>query len=313
MRLLLAGLCALALPIVSLPAALAQSEAPAIAAKPASTDAEAADDGAEDGAEVPQTADEAGDLQPPLAFEGGTLTVTQPEQYGEKILSYDGRELGRGYVVWLQKLVEVGGRKVAIYDVGPGGNACGPAALLIWKPDGGDVATATVGEDCGAPPAAVTDDRIVFLPYVLPGETELVKTWSPETGLSTAGALTYSPEPGTGWKTLDTANLRSMIDALRNEAVYKASRKLLGDNLEQVVIGLSVSGAPDVSKAGVAFGNGCTPHACGVADTFMAVDARNKAVYFAHQGEKGIDAWPALKRWPRPIRDAMNAALAPPD
>jgi hypothetical protein len=306
MRLLLAGLCALALPVVSLPAALAQGEAPAIAAKP---DAGAA----EDGAEVPETTDEAGDLQPPLAFEGGTLTVTQPEQYGEKILSYDGRELARGYVVWLQKVVEVGGRKVAIYDVGPGGNACGPAALLIWKPEGGDIETVKVGEDCGAPPAAVTDDRIVFLPYVLPGATALVQTWSPETGLTTAGELSFSPEPGTGWKDLHPSKLQSMIDALRNVAVYRMSRKLLGKNMEEVVTGLSVSGAPETTKMGLIFGNGCTPHACGVADTFMAVDTRNEAVYFAHQGENGIDAWPALKRWPAAIRGLMSNALKPPN
>jgi hypothetical protein len=313
MRLALAGVGAIALLAVAQPPAVAQSagQAPATAvskpspdsASPGVTDAPAAD-----GASDPAT----GDALPPLAFEGGRFTVTQPEQYGEKILSYDGKEIARDYFVMLDKVVEVSGKKVAIYDVGPGGNACGPAALLVWKPDaGGGIETVRIGEDCGAPPAAVSDYNIVFLPYVLPGATALVQTWSPETGLTTAGELSFSPEPGTGWKDLHPSKLQSMIDTLRNAAVYRASRKLLGKRMEEVVTGLSVSGAPETTKMGLIYGNGCTPHACGAADSFMAVDTRNKAVYFAHQGEKGIDAWPALKRWPAAIRGLMSAAIAP--
>lgn len=252
--------------------------------------------------------------EPPLTFEGGQLTVAQPQEYGEKILSYDGKEIARDYFVMLDKVVEVAGRKVAIYDVGPGGNACGPAAVLIWKPEGeSGIESVTVGEDCGAPPAAVSDDRIVFLPYVLPGATAPVQTWSPDMGLVTAGELRFAPEPGTGWNDFSPAKLDSMIDALRNESVYEASRDLLGMHMEDVVTGLSVSSGPETTTQGLVFGNGCTPHACGLADSFMAVDTRNKAVYFAHQGDKGIDTWPAMKRWPDAIRGLMTAALKPPN
>ena len=314
MRLALTGVGAIALLAVAQPPAVAQSaaQAPATAvakpspdsASPGITDAPATDDAS--------NSDTADALPPPLAFEGGQFTIAQPEEYGEKILSYDGKEIARDYFVMLDKVVEVSGKKVAIYDVGPGGNACGPAALLVWKPDaGGGIETVRVGEDCGAPPAAVSDYNIVFLPYVLPGATALVQTWSPETGLTTAGELSFSPEPGTGWKDLRPSKLQSMIDTLRNAAVYRASRKLLGKRMEEVVTGLSVSGAPETTKMGLIYGNGCTPHACGAADSFMAVDTRNKTVYFAHQGEKGIDAWPALKRWPAAIRGLMSAAIAP--
>lgn len=309
MRLALAGASVFALLTLVQPSAMAQnaSQAPAASAAPGMTDEPSADDAA--GGNIGDTDTDA--LPPPLAFEGGQFTITQPEQYGEKILSYNGREIARDYVVMLDKVVDVSGRKVAIYSVGPGGNACGPAALLVWKPDGGDIETVTVGEDCGAPPAAVSDYQIVFLPYLLPGATASVQTWSPETGLMTVGELSFSPEPGTGWKDVQPAKLQSMIDALRNAAVYRASRKLLGDSMEEVVTGLSVAGAPETTKMGLVYGNGCTPHACGGADSFMAVDTRNKAVYFAHQGEKGIDAWPALKRWPAAIRGLMSAALTP--
>jgi hypothetical protein len=324
-RFLLAGACGLAL--LASPGALAQSrnqtpaarrtsaqtpaQPPATAQKPKPADDDAttpAPDDSNDG----QAAGE-GEKQAPIPFAGGELTITQQEEYGEKVLSFDGKEIAHNYQVIFDRIANVGGTDVAMVDVGNGGNACGPAKVLIWKPEGGDIRTETVGKDCGAPQASVSDDRIVFLPYVLPGATALVETWSPDGGLATAGELSFAPDPGTGWNDLDPSKLTSMIDALRNAAVYRASRKLLGERMEEVVTGLSVSGAPETTKMGLVFGNGCTPHACGVADSFMAVDTRNKAVYFAHQGEKGIDAWPAPKRWPDAIRGLMTDALRPPN
>lgn len=297
-RSFLAGTGAAALLLLSgvgLHAQQASEPAPPAAAEPAPA-------GAAAGSDPPASMD----------FEGGKLTITQQEEYGEKTLAYDGRELAKNYQVNFDKVVTVGGVNVALVAVGNGGNACGPAEVLVWKAKGGEVRSIAVGEDdCGAPPAAVSDDRIVFLPYVLPGATAPVRTWSPDGGLATAGTLSFSPEPGTGWKDFNPSKLAGMIDALSNAAVYRMSSKLLGGRMEEVVTGLSVSGAPETTKMGLVYGNGCTPHACGLADSFMAVDARNKAVYFAHQGEKGIETWPALKRWPPAIRGLMTAALKP--
>jgi hypothetical protein len=322
-RFLLAGACGFAL-IATQPAyAQSQNQTPAAQqtpAKPPATaqkpkpadDATPADDAGSDDGGADQAAGEDG-KQAPIPFAGGELTITQQEEYGEKVLAFDGREIARNYQVIFDRIANIGGTDVAMVDVGNGGNACGPAKVLIWKPERDDIRTETVGKDCGAPQASVSDDRIVFLPYVLPGATALVETWSPDGGLATAGELSFAPDPGTGWNDLDPSKLASMIDSLRNAAVYRASRKLLGERMEEVVTGLSVSGAPETTKMGLVFGNGCTPHACGVADSFMAVDTRNKAVYFAHQGEKGIDAWPAPKRWPDAIRDLMTDALKPPN
>lgn len=313
-RFLLAGACSLALLAVQNASAQSQNQTPATEQTPAVLPPSTAQKPAGENDDAGPAADTDGsDLPPPLTFEGGSFTVAQPEQYGEKFLSYDGKEIAHDYFVMLDKVVEVAGSKVAIYDVGPGGNACGPAAVLIWKPEGGDIQTVKVGEDCGAPPAAVSDYNIVFLPYVLPGATASVQTWAPDTGLTTAGRLAFSPEPGTGWKDFVPSKLPGMIGALSNAAVYRASRKLLGDRMEEVVTGLSVSSGPETTEQGLVYGHGCTPHACGLADTFMAVDTRNKAVYFAHQGKKGIDTWPALKRWPDAIRGLMTTALTPPN
>jgi hypothetical protein len=297
-RLFLAGTCAAALFVFSGIAAHAQQAAdPAPAAEPAPNDAVA-------GGEPPTSID----------FEGGKLTITQQEEYGEKTLAYDGKELAKNYQVNFDRVVTVGGVNVALVAVGNGGNACGPAEVLVWKPKGGEIQSIAVGEEeCGAPPASVSDDRIVFLPYLLPGDTALVQTWSPDAGLTTAGELSFSPEPNTVWKNFSPSKLTSMLDAFKNAEIYRMSRKLLGDHMSEVVVGLSVSGAPETTKMGIVFGNGCTPHACGVADSFMAIDTRNKAVYFAHQGGKDVDTWPALKRWPPAIRGLMTTALTPPN
>lgn len=250
----------------------------------------------------------------PIPFAGGQLTVTQTEEYGEKTLAFDGKELAHNYFVNFDRIARVEGVDVALFDVGDGGNACGPAKVMVWKTETGAIEHTSIGEnDCGAPVMAVNDDALYFVPWLMPGGSAPAKKWSPSQGFSLAGTLTYTPEPGTGWKDVDPSKLTSMIDAFRNEAVYQASRKLLGDRMEEVVTGLAVSGAPETTKLGWIFGNGCTPHACGLADSFMAVDAGNKAVYFAHQGEKGIDGWPALKHWPAGVRSLMKNALRAPD
>ena len=92
--------------------------------------------------------------QAPIPFAGGELTITQKEEYGEKVLAFDGKELAHNYVVYYDRTVTLGDVAVAMVDVGDGGNACGPAKVLVWKPEGGDIRSETVGADCGAPPGA---------------------------------------------------------------------------------------------------------------------------------------------------------------
>ena len=108
--------------------------------------------------------------QAPIPFEGGTLTVTQTPDF-DKVLAFDGKELARNFVVYHDRIVEIGGVSVALFDVGDGGNACGPAKVMVWKPEGGAIRAATAGKDCGAPPPAVTDSAIYFMPYLVPGSS----------------------------------------------------------------------------------------------------------------------------------------------
>lgn len=254
------------------------------------------------------------DKAPPesFPFAGGTLTITENDDF-EKVLAFDGIELARNYVVFYDRTIELGETSVALFAAGDGGNACGPATVIVWKPKDGDVTSEIVGEDCGAPPPAATGDSLYFVPYLIPGDSSPVQVWSPERGLRVAGMLSFVPQPGTGWDDLDPDGYDRIIEALSNEAVYKAATRLLGNSLNDVVTGLLVGGGTEKTVTGVFYASGCVPHACGSADAFMAVDPDGRKLYFAQAGEKPEpSAWPALKTWPPAIRSAMKAALYPP-
>lgn len=251
-------------------------------------------------------------LEPPqnIAFEGGTFTITQNDDF-EKVLAFDGREIARNYMMFHDGIVKVGETSIALFSVGDGGNACGAAQVIAWKPKDGELSTTVVGDDCdGAPPAAVTEAGLYFVPYVAPGGSLPVRFWSPEGGLRVSGMLTFAPQPGTGWNTLDPEKLDGMVDAFDNAGVYDAAQALLGDRLGDVVAGLFTGGQAEKQNDGTITGYGCVPHACGVSDTFMAIDPKARKLFFAQQSEAGAPkAWPPLADWPAGLKSMMQAAI----
>jgi hypothetical protein len=247
-----------------------------------------------------------------IPFGGGRFTITETTDL-DKILAFDGKQIARNYVVYHDRTVTIGGRQVALFAVGDGGNACGTATVIAWKPEGGEIRSDIVGEDCGSPPAAVTDDSIYFVPYLVPGESGSVEVWSPDEGVKIVGTLSFTPQPGTQWSDFDPAGLENIADALRNEAVYRAAEKLLGSSLTEVMTGLLVGGGPETLPSGVVYANGCVPHACGSADAFMAIDIKGKKLYFAQEGDQPEPrTWPALDTWPDDLKQAMHTAFNPP-
>jgi hypothetical protein len=245
----------------------------------------------------------------PLPFAGGQLTITE-EGDGQKLLAFDGRELARNYYVSFDRTVEVGGAEVVLVEVGDGGNACGATVNIVWKPEGGEVVAVPAGEDCGSPPAAVTSDAIYFVPYLMPGETLPVKSWSPQAGMRVAGEMTFAPQPGTGWRAVDAAGMTNILDVFSNAAVYEAAQRLLGADLTEVASGLIVGSEPEKMPSGAFYGSGCVPHACGVSDAFMAVDPAKRKLYFAQQQDNGGPRmWPEAAKWPHELRTAMNEAI----
>ncbi|AZO72706.1 MULTISPECIES: hypothetical protein [unclassified Mesorhizobium] len=298
-RSLLACACASMAILLAVAGASAQTQTSAASDQPAA-DQGAADQGT--------PADE--DSQAPIPFEGGQLTITQPEQDGEKVLAYDGKELASNYDVFFDRIVKIGDVNVALVDVGDGGNQCGPAKVIVWKPKDGEIQTTTVEQDeCGAPPAAVSDAAIYFVPYLLPGETRPALQWSPTTGLTTSGELTYAPEPGTDWKDVDPSKYDNIIDAFHNEAVSKAAEALLGKAMPDVATSLLVGGGTEKTASGAFYASGCVPHDCGGNDGFMAVDPVKHKLYFARRGDNPEpDTWPPVKDWPADIKKAYDDA-----
>ncbi len=251
-----------------------------------------------------QTAPEA------IPFSGGTLTIT-PNDDLEKIVAFDGKELARNYQVGLDKIVEVAGVSVALVDVGDGGNQCGPATLIVWKPEGSGIQSLMVEQDeCGAPAAAVADQSIQFVPYLMPGAERRALQWSPQEGLTLSGILSYAPEPGTGWEDIDRNKYRNVVDSFHNEAVYRAAQTLLGGSLTDVATGLLVGGGTETTPSGAFYASGCVPHACGGADSFMAIDPAKKSLYFAQQSEDTQGStWPKIEQWPADLKAAKEQAI----
>lgn len=245
-----------------------------------------------------------------ISFAGGRFTITETDDF-QKVLAFDGSEIARDYVVFYNRTVTVGGAPAALFDIGPGGNACGTSTLIVWKPDGKDLQSVRASDDCGSPPAAVTEGAIFFVPYLLPGASAPVQSWTPDEGMRIAGNLSFAPQPGTTWAELDAGGLRHVIELFSNEAVFEAAKAALGDELAQVAKGLVVNSGVDVLPSGVLYGSGCLPHACGEANAFMAADPANRKVYFAQQnGSGGERTWPGANAWPADVKKAMIEALA---
>ncbi len=248
------------------------------------------------------------DLPAPVKFGDGEFTFTRVED-DEIAVSYNGIELYRNYYVTFERIVKVEDKEVALLSGFDGGNACGPARLIITLPeDEPDPMVETVGSDCGAPEPSVSSDRILFVPYVQPGNSELIQEWTPSKGLRQNGEIQFLPQPETNWANFDAAKAEYAAQLFDNKDLYDAAQALLGDRLGEVVFGLSVSGpAQIIDKAYVAV-SGCQPHACGAANAFFGVDLEKQAVYAANRiSDKPEEFWPSdLMTWPEALRNAYE-------
>ncbi|MCO6391163.1 hypothetical protein GTW25_09000 [Aliihoeflea aestuarii] len=241
-----------------------------------------------------------------VEFAGATFSITETDDY-EKILTADGEEIARAYVILHDRNVKLGDIEVAIFQTGPGGNMCGTVSLMVWR-DGDELKTAASPDDCGAPPPAVTQDAIFFVPYLMPGADGVVRRWTTYEGMQAIARIEYAPEPGTGWADFDPAAVNYPTDVFRNAEIYEFAQELLGEQLQQVTTGLLVSGGlGPLDDTGIYVANGCVPHACGASDSFMAVDPTGRKLYFAQQGVD--ETWPPQADWPDEIVAAKNEAI----
>lgn len=251
----------------------------------------------------------------PIAFAGGTFNIAEavgeePDQ--EMVLAYEGKEIARDAFISFNRIAKVGDIDVALFYLDGGGSGCMPKPLMLWKTQ--DTATLQSAmadkEDCGTLSMAVADDAIYFMPSVMPDAPENVLLWTPQGGARTAGRLSFTPEPGTGWNDLDLSGGRSIVAAFTNEAVYGAAEKLLGDQIGNIATSLLITTSAQRTRSGIFYGSGNKPHASEDGRAFMAVDTKNKALYFAWSNASPEPRyWPALKDWPDDVKEQLEWAF----
>ena len=239
-----------------------------------------------------------------VPFDGETISIMQMGD-GQQALMLKEKELGRNWFAGFDRVTEVEGLPVALFYLGDGGNACGPATLIVWRDEDGEVQSLNHDEECSTPAPSVSDNGIYFVPYLAPGEAGFLKAWSPSRGLSTEARMTYVPQPDTGWTDLDTKEIFHPLDLFRNAAVHDAVAALTGEEFEHYASGLRVASEPRKLSSGILMASGCIPHNCGGGDSFIAIDLANEAVYLSQQDGENIRNWPELDAWPDNAREAL--------
>lgn len=245
------------------------------------------------------------DIPAPVKFGEAEITFARGEDE-EITVSYNGVELYRNFYVSFDRIVTLAGEEVALLSGGDGGNACGPNSLIVTLPvDSPDAKLEVIGA-CGSPAPAVTIDEIYYVPFLKPGAIEILKSWSPSTGLVDVGKLVFTPKTGTSWANLDPKTVSGPWDLFDNADIYAAGQALLGDKFDEVIAGLSVSGNPRFIDGKFIAVSGCAPHACGGQNGFFGIDLEKKQVYAGSRiFEKGESFWPAdLKTWPAQLQKA---------
>lgn len=232
-----------------------------------------------------------------ISFDGETITISQTDE-GQRAILLGDRELGRNWFAGFDRIAEVYGQPVALFYLGDGGNACAPSTLIVWRSEDGLVHSLDHNEGCGTPAPSVSDNGIVFVPYLLPGESAPVKRWTPPGGIEMAGTLHYAPQPGTGWEEIAAAAATHPLDLFKNEAVYTAALDLVGANeIADYARGLGTASEPQM-RGGLLMGSGCVPHNCGGADSLIIADPAARSLYLAQQRDGGIRQWPEASDWP---------------
>lgn len=245
------------------------------------------------------------DIPAPVKFGDSEIIFARGEDE-EVTVSYKGTELYRNYYVSFDRIVKLAGEDVALLSGGDGGNACGANSLIVTLPaDAVDAKLEVIG-DCGAPEPAVTLNEIYYVPYLMPGAVETLRSWSPSTGLIDVGKVAFAPKQGTNWSNFDAKAVDGPWGLFDNADVYAAGQALLKDKFAEVIIGLSVSGNPEIINGKFVAASGCAPHACGGQNGFFGIDLEKHQVYGASRiADTSETFWPSdLKTWPEPLQKA---------
>jgi len=245
-----------------------------------------------------------------IPFDGDTIIVTDTGN-GEQIISINDEEIARNYYASFDRVTKVEDAPVAIFYMSDGGNSCGPTTLLIWRDiHDGKIKQFDHDEDCQTPAPSISDDAIFFIPYLNPGESRLLNAWSPSSGISSKGQLSFAPQAGTGWADLKAKPASHPIDFFQNEVIHDMAKKLTGDDFAVFAKGLSVAVDPRPLRMGVIMASGCTPHNCGVKDSLILIDEENQTIFLAQQNENDFNYWPPKDQWTPKANEAFDIFIS---
>jgi hypothetical protein len=246
------------------------------------------------------------DLAKPVELTIGPETFRIVESdTGEKRLLHGTRVLVADSTVDEGLAASFGAVHARVFMVGPGGGDCDGWPAVVTVDAGGKVATdLTMKGLCGLYAATRDDDGFTFVDRPLPGYDGSVWRFTPEQGLRRLGVLTFRPQPGTTWR--DTSRYTSHPLQRFYVAPFDAAvRRLTGANYREFVTRLHVGS--DVKQEGDFVSiTGCKAHNCPSDKAFVGVDIKAGAAFLAMLKGRRITAWPALSRWPKPLRDAYG-------
>jgi len=243
-----------------------------------------------------------------MDFAGNTLEVVQTDDF-DRVLKVNGNEVLRDFQIYMERTIPLGGREVLLVSAGPGGNACGSYPVVLIPANDGTLTVATpIGTECGQfGEMAATPTELIFFGHTRPGVSASIDRWSPTTGLEHIGRIEFEPHPNTGWSTFRPDGLSHPIYLFTNEDIFQAFETLAGPDLGALSTSLLVAAEPQLLDNRFLIGKGCTPHACGTADGFIAVDLEKQSVYAATDATESRSIWPPVDQWPEPLRVKLEA------
>jgi hypothetical protein len=252
----------------------------------------------------------------PIKFGDGEFTFTHAGD-GEVALSYKGTEIYRSSLVQLQQIVKVDDTNVALFSSFGKNNKCAVEQLIVSLSEKAPDPKLEIYAECHVPDPLISRHRIVFMPSgVAPGRPTPLMIWTPRKGLTRVGEVRFLPQENTNWANFDPAKAANTHDLFDNKDVHDAAASLLGENLYEVVFGLSVSRGLEIIDGKFVAVFSCQVHACGGANRFGYVEAYaffgidvEKRHVFAASGVRGQleRFWPAdFTAWPQELRQAYD-------
>jgi hypothetical protein len=246
------------------------------------------------------------DLAQPIDVPVGpeTLRIVETER-GEKELRHGTRVLVSDSTVDEGLAASFGTTHARVFTVSPGGGDCDGWPAVVTVDTGGKVAIdlAMKGR-CGLYSATRDDEGFTFVDRPLPGYDGSVWRFTPEWGLRRLGVLAFRSQPGTTWKDIHRYASHPLL--LFYVAPFDAAaRRLTGAAYRDLVTRLHVGS--DVKQDGDFVSlTGCKAHNCPTDRAFVGIDIKAGAAFFSILKDRRITAWPALSRWPTPLREAYG-------